>query len=149
MDNALEAKLPTVNTINDLKTPAVAVFGIKKDSPLQLLSLKFSRFPIYQVLEESEFKVEVHEKKLAKYSGDQNLDAVANWLEEATEPVIANIVEQNPGRKLNRALEGQIPLLVIINRDNSDAFKKAFEFLESYCEDKLDFVCGIADKGEG
>ena len=60
MDSAIDAKLPTVNTINDLKKPAVAVFGIKEDSPLQLLTLKFSRFPIYHVLEESEFKVEVH-----------------------------------------------------------------------------------------
>lgn len=60
MNSALDAKLPTVNTINDLKAPAVAVFGIKEDSPLHLLTLKFTRFPIYLVLEDSPFKVEVH-----------------------------------------------------------------------------------------
>jgi hypothetical protein len=48
----------------------------------------------------------------------------------------------------NTALENQIPLIAIINRDNSDAFKAAFAFLEEFCEGKLEFICGIANKDD-
>ena len=148
MTKAKDHRLPTINTIEDIERPAVAVFGIDETSILNLLPLKFSRFPVYLVLEKSEFKVEVHEKKFARYTGDSDLDAVANWLEETTESVIVNVVEEYPGKKLNKALENQTPLLVIVNRDDSEAFKAAFSFLEGFCDGKIEFVCGIANKGD-
>jgi hypothetical protein len=129
MDRVTKFKLRTKNTKEDLERPVVAVYGISETDPLQLLPFKYSRYPVYWVLEESEFKVEVLDKKFARYLGDRDLDAVANWLEETTEEVIVNIVEEFPSRKLNKALENQSPLLVIINRDNSDAFKSAFALL--------------------
>ena len=82
----------------------------------------FIRFPVYQVLGESEFKVEIHEKKFAAYSGEKDVKAVAEWLDENTEPLIVNVVETNPAKKLTKALEDQTPLLIIVNRDNSEAF---------------------------
>lgn len=129
MDRVNKFKLRTKNTKEDLERPVVAVYGISETDPLQLLPFKYSRYPVYWVLEESEFKVEVLDKKFAQYLGDRDLDAVANWLEETTEEVIVNIVEEFPSKKLNKALENQSPLLVIINRDNSDAFKSAFALL--------------------
>ena len=91
--------------------------------------MKFTRIPVYAVSGNSTFKVEIFSKAFASYEGDQNLDAVANWIEEATEEVIINIASTAPSKKLNRALENQTPLLIIINRDDSDAFKAAFSFL--------------------
>lgn len=73
--------------------------------------------------------MEIHEKKFAAYSGEKDLKAVGNWLEENTEPIIVNVVEEHPAKKLSKALEDQTPLLVIINRDNSESFKAAFTFL--------------------
>lgn len=57
-------------------------------------------------------------------------------------------MSEYPSRKLNKALENHTPLLVIINRDNSDTFKAAFTFLEAFCEDKLEFICGTANKDD-
>lgn len=64
----------------------------------------YTRFPVYQFLGESEFKVEIHEKKFAAYTGEKDVNAVAEWLEENTEPLIVNVVEANPAKKLSKAL---------------------------------------------
>lgn len=53
---------------------------------------------------ESEFKVEIHEKKFAAYTGEKDVNAVAEWLDENTEPLIVNVVEANPAKKLSKAL---------------------------------------------
>lgn len=108
----------------------------------------YTRFPVYQVLGESEFKVEIHEKKFAAYSGEKDVKAVAEWLDENTEPLIVNVVETNPAKKLTKALEDQTPLLIIVNRDNSEAFTTAYNFFESYCPSATDFICGIANKDD-
>ncbi len=146
MSLAIKSQLKTVNSIEDLQKPAIAVYGVTEDSPLHLLPFVYTRFPVYQVLTESQFRVEIHEKKFASYSGEPELKAVANWLEVNTEPVIVNVVEEHPAKKLSKALEEQTPLLVIVNRDNSEAFKAAFSFLESFCQEQNEYVCGIANK---
>lgn len=80
MKKVTEFKLRTVNTVEDLKRPVVAIYGIDESSPLHYLPFKFVRYPVYWVLGESEFKVEVLNKNFAQYSGDSDLNAVANWL---------------------------------------------------------------------
>lgn len=148
MNKVSAFKLRTANSVEGLPKPVVAIYGINEASALHYLPFKFTRYPVYWILGESEFKVEVLSKNFAQYTGDNDLNAVANWLDQTTEEVVVNIVEEYPGKKLNRALENQIPLIAIINRDNSDAFKAAFAFLEQFCEGKLEFVCGIANKDD-
>jgi len=99
-------------------------------------------------LGESSFKVEIHEKKFASYSGEPNLKAVANWLDELTEPSIIKIAEAEAPKKLNKAFADATPLLVIINRDNSEAFNTAFTFLQTFCEEQNEYICGVASKGD-
>ena len=112
-----------------MQKPLIAVYGIDENRPFQLLQHVYTRFPVYQVLGESEFRVEIHKEKYTGYNGEQDLKAIANWLDETTEEVIVNVVETNPAKKLSKALEEQTPLLVIINRDNSEAFKTAYTLL--------------------
>lgn len=114
-----DSKLKTISSIEEQTTPFVAVYGVSEDSSLNLLPFLFTRYPVYRVLGESEFKVAIHDGRFAEHSGDSNLHSVANWLIESTEPVIVNVVESHPARKLSKALESSTPLLVIVNRDNS------------------------------
>lgn len=76
------------------------------------------------------------------------MDAVFNWLEEKTEEVLVKVAEPTTSRKLNRALESQTPILLLVNRDDSDGEQIAREFLTSFCEDKLEYICGLAEKGD-
>lgn len=39
-------------------------------------------------------------------------------------------------------------MLVIVNRDNSEAFTAAYNFFESYCPSITEFICGIANKDD-
>lgn len=59
-----------------------------------------------------------------------------------------NVVESHPARKLSRALESSTPLLIVVNRDSGEDFRKAFALLEVYCVGKIDFLCGVANKGD-
>jgi len=38
--------------------------------------------------------------------------------------------------------------LILIDRDNSPAVTQARNFLEGYCEDKVEFYCGKAHKDD-
>ena len=79
MDKVVASRLPKAKSLDSIKKPAVAVFGIEEDSPLQRLDMKFNKYPIYS-LEGESFKIEIHDGKYSQYSGDQHLDAVFNWL---------------------------------------------------------------------
>ena len=74
------------------------------------------------------------------------MDTVFNWLEEKTEEVLVQVAQPATSRKLIKALESQTPILLLINRDDSDAQDIAREFLTSFCEDKLEYICGIASR---
>lgn len=106
--------------------------------------MKVTKYPIYWVQGTTEFKVEIFDKNHAEYTGDQHIDAIANWIEDMIEEIIVNIAQPQTSKKLNKALESQTPILLIMNRDNSEAFKAAHQLLESFCQGKLDFICGIA-----
>ena len=58
------------------------------------------------------------------------------------------MAQPTTSKKLNKALENQTPILLLINRDNSAEQKIVKDFLTSYCEDKLEYVCGIANTGD-
>lgn len=55
---------------------------------------------------------------------------------------------KKPGKQLNKAFENHTPLLIILNRDNSDSFKAAYATLEVFCEGKTELLCGIANKDD-
>lgn len=57
MRAATSSRLKTLQKKEDIKRPAIAVFGIDEHSPLHLLPLVFTRFPVYQILSESSPKV--------------------------------------------------------------------------------------------
>ena len=120
MDKVVGSRLPTADSVEFVKKPAIAVFGISDDSPLQRLDMKFNKYPVYSIKGDA-FKVEVHDGRYSQYSGDQNLDAVFNWLEEKTEEVLVQVAQPTTSRKLNKALESQTPILLLVNRDDSDA----------------------------
>jgi hypothetical protein len=60
MDKVVDTKLTKVSSLEHIQKPGVAVFGISEDSPLQKLAVKFTKYPIFWIEGESEFKVEVH-----------------------------------------------------------------------------------------
>jgi hypothetical protein len=97
---------------------------------------------------ESEFKVELLDKKFAQYTGDQDIDAVGNWLWEKSEETLIEVAVSSNSKKLSRSLEEKIPLLILVNRDDSAAATHALEFLDSYCEDKLEYFCAKAHKDD-
>lgn len=78
--------------------------------------------------------------------GHSDLEIVANWLEETAEPNIVDITASSISRKLSRAFKARIPLLVLINRDNSKTTKDAYNFLTNHCADKFEYLCGYASK---
>ena len=80
IEKVISSKLATIKNKDDVTRPAVLVYGITEDSSLQRLAYKFEKYPIYWIEGESEFKVEVLDKKYAQYTGDQDIDAVGNWL---------------------------------------------------------------------
>jgi hypothetical protein len=97
--------------------PAVVISGVSESSDFQILPIIFTRHPVYHVAGD-DFKVEIHSKKgVQAYSGEATLEAVANWLEDKTEPLIVGVVDQKPTKRLSKALEGKSPLLVIVKRD--------------------------------
>lgn len=65
------------------------------------------------------------------------MDAVANWLDEKSEEVLVNVAQPTTSKKLNRALENQTPILLLMNRDDAEVTLKAKAFLEGFCEDKV------------
>jgi thiol-disulfide isomerase/thioredoxin len=147
MEKAASNRLQTAESVEGKERPFVTISGIDEKSPLQYLNIKFTKYPIY-LLPASEFKVEIYDETYSSYSGDTNIDAVANWLIEKTEDVIVQVANPVASKKLEKALSNQTPLLIIINRDNSTAFSAAFSFLESFCENKVEFTCGVASKGD-
>jgi len=62
-----------------------------------------------------------------------------------TEPSVVNIFEEEYPKKLTRALEGYSPLLVLVNRDDSPAFQTGYKVFELFCDEKFEYVCGVAN----
>ena len=48
-----------------------------------------------------------------------------------------NVAQPTTSKKLNRALENQTPILLLMNRDDAEVTLKAKAFLEGFCEDKV------------
>lgn len=60
MNKAADTKLLTAPSIINIPKPSIAIYGIAKDSPLQLLPLFYTRFPIYHIQGDHKFKIEVY-----------------------------------------------------------------------------------------
>ena len=149
MEKVIASKLATIKTADEIPKPSVLVHGISADSNLQRLAHKFDKIPIYWVEDSTEeFKVEVHDNKFSQYKGDQNIDAVGNWLWEKTEEVLIDVAVSSNSKKLSRSLEEKIPLLILINRDDSEAVVSARKMLEGFCEDKVEYFCAKAHKND-
>lgn len=145
VSQAINSKLIPAASKEEIASPAVAVSGVAEDSDLHLLPALFTRHPIYLV-PGAEFKVEVLSSKgLSSYSGEPTLDAVAGWLEEATEPIVVAVVDSQPTKRLARALQGKAPLLVIVRREEAIS-GHVLSVLEKFCEGKSELVCGYAAK---
>lgn len=113
-----KAQTTTLSSLpEEIPNPSVIVRGIANNSPLQLLPLLYTRFPIYSAEGES-FEVSVQNGKQSNsYQGEANLQEVAAWLEDITEPLIVSVVDSKPAKKLTKSLEGKVPLLVVAKRD--------------------------------
>lgn len=113
-----KAQTTTLSSLpEEIPNPSVIVRGVTNDSPLQLLPLLYTRFPIYSAEGES-FEVSVQNGKQSNsYKGEANLQEVAAWLEDITEPLIVSVVDSKPAKKLTKSLEGKVPLLVVAKRD--------------------------------
>lgn len=148
MDQAVKTKLQVAQSINEIPKPAVAIYGVPEDSPLQLLPIVFTQLPVYHIVggDKTTFKLEVHNKEFSSYGGQINLKDIASWLEETTEPIVVSVVQATPTKRLTKALETQTPLLVVVKRDGNAETPLAV--LEKYCVSRVEFLCGVAAKGD-
>jgi hypothetical protein len=55
-------------------------------------------------------------------------------LSRVTEPTLVSIGESKAGTKLQRAIDKQIPILVVVNKHERSVAGPALEFLNRYCE---------------
>lgn len=146
INNAVKTKLLTAASVEEIPRPAVAVYGVAEDSELQYLSLLFTRYPVYLIQGNNSFKIDVFGKKTESTSDKTTLQEAADWLNDVTEPLIVGVVDKTPTKRLNNALQGKYPLLVIVRRDDSSAH--VLNVLEEFCEGKGDIVCGYAAKDD-
>lgn len=144
INSAVKTKLLTAASVEEIPRPSVAVYGVAADSELQYLPLLFTRYPIYHIQGDHSFKVEVYGKKTETSSEKTTLQEVSDWLNDITEPLIVGVVDKAPTKRLNNALQGKYPLLVIVRRDDSSAH--VMTVLEEFCENKGEIVCGYAAK---
>jgi hypothetical protein len=72
---------------------------------------------------------------------------ISNWLESETSPVLVNLGYPTPCPKLKKAMESHVPILSLVIKGHHPA-NFALEFLELYCKDKTEIICGHISKGE-
>lgn len=141
------SRLLIVQKRKDLNLPAVAIGGIQVGSPLHSLPALYSRLPVYMVLDD-EFSVEIHEESgVKRYEGEHSLIKIANWLEAETSPVLVSLGYPTPCPKLKKAMEDKLPILGLVIKGHHPA-NFALEFLEQYCREKSQIICGHISKGE-
>ncbi len=145
--SAMKSKLLAAASRAEVAAPAALISGVSEDSDLHLLPLLFSRHPVY-LLPGGEFRLELLTAKGSQsYSGDVSLEAIADWLESTTEPVVVGIVDDKPTKRLSQALQGKAPLLVIVRREETVS-GRVLSVLEEFCEGEPQVVCGYAAKAD-
>lgn len=124
------------SNINDIPKPFVSISGLSSSSPLQTLAAFYQTYPVYQVTGEASFSIEFHDQEIhRKFTNEKaSLDTVLEWLSRVTEPTLVSIGESKAGTKLQRAIDKQIPILVVVNKHERSVAGPALEFLNKYCE---------------
>lgn len=56
--------------------------------------------------------------------------------------------ESVPAKKLEKAIENKLPILVVVNKHERAVAAPALQFLKQYCEEEYKFVCGYVHSDE-